>query len=77
VYLGHGFQTRGTEREDHMQLETIVARMRGPLTARFHRSLHTRYAAGASEGAIGVNFKLPHGADFRSCLLGIDPELMK
>jgi hypothetical protein len=26
VYLGHGFQTQGTEREDHVQLGTIVAR---------------------------------------------------
>jgi hypothetical protein len=41
VYLGHGFQTQGTECEDHVQLGTIVARTRGPLTARFHRSLHT------------------------------------
>jgi hypothetical protein len=60
-----------------VQLGTIVARMRGPLTARFHRSLHTQYAAGAGEGATRDDFKLPHGADFRSCLLGIAPELMK
>jgi hypothetical protein len=26
VYLGHGFQTQGTEREDHVQLGTIVAK---------------------------------------------------
>jgi hypothetical protein len=77
VYLGHGFQTQGTECEDHGQLGTIVARTRGPLTARFHRSLHTQYAARAGEGATGVDFKLPHRADFRSCLLGIAPELMK
>jgi hypothetical protein len=55
------YETHGIEREDHVQLGTIIARTRGPLTARFHRSLHTRYAAGAIEGATGVNFKLPHG----------------
>jgi hypothetical protein len=27
--------------------------------------------------ASGVNFRLPRVADFRSCLLGIAPELMK
>jgi hypothetical protein len=47
VYLGHGFQTQGTKREDHMQLGTIVPRTRGPLTARSHRNLHTQYAARA------------------------------
>jgi hypothetical protein len=36
-----GTRTHGTEREDHMQLGSIVARTRGPLTARFYRSLHT------------------------------------
>jgi hypothetical protein len=72
-----GCETHGTERDDHVQLGTIVARTQGPLTARFHRSLHTQYAAGAGEGATGVDFKLSHGADFRSCLLGIAPELMK
>jgi hypothetical protein len=77
VYLGHGFQTQSTKREDHVQLGTIVARTRGPLTSRFHRSLHTQYAAGASEGAIKVDFKLRHGAYFRSCLLWIAPESMK
>jgi hypothetical protein len=50
VYLGDGFQTKGTEREDHVQLGTIIARTRGPLTARSHRSLHTQYAVGAGEG---------------------------
>jgi hypothetical protein len=34
-------------------------------------------ATEAGEDATGVDFKLPHGADFRSCLLGITPELMK
>jgi hypothetical protein len=77
VYLGHGSQTQGTEREDHVHLGTIIARMREPLTTRFHRRLHTQYAVGASEGATKVDFNLPHGADFRSCLLGIAPESMK
>jgi hypothetical protein len=65
VYLGHGFQTQGTEYEDHVQLGTIVARKRGPLTARFHRSLHTQYAVGVGEDATRVDFKLLHGVDFR------------
>jgi hypothetical protein len=65
VYLGHGFQIQGTEYEDHVQLGTIIARTRGPLTARFHRSLHMQYATEAGEDATGVDFKLPHGADFR------------
>jgi hypothetical protein len=26
VYLGHAFQTQGTDREDHVRLGTIVAR---------------------------------------------------
>jgi hypothetical protein len=30
-----------------------------------------------TQGTTGVDFKLPHGADFRSCLLGIAPESMK
>jgi hypothetical protein len=75
-----------------MQLGSIVARTRGPLTTRFHRSLHTYYATEAGKDATGVDFKLPHGADFRtrevdfrllhvadfrSCLLGIALELMK
>jgi hypothetical protein len=54
-------------------LETIVARTRGPLTTRFHRSLHMQYAAGVGEDATEVDFKLLHRADFRSCLLGIAP----
>jgi hypothetical protein len=36
-----GTWTHGTEREDHVQLGSIVAGTRGPLTTRFHRSLHT------------------------------------
>jgi hypothetical protein len=60
-----GYETHGIEHEDHVQLGTIVARTRGPLTARFHRSLHMQYAAGVGEGATGVDFKLPHGVDFR------------
>jgi hypothetical protein len=73
VYLSQGFQTQGTEYEDHVLLETIVARTRGPLTTRFHRSLHMQYAARVGEDATEVDFKLPHRADFRSCLLGITP----
>jgi hypothetical protein len=48
-----------------VQLGTIVARKRGPLTARFHRSLHTQYAVGVGEDATRVDFKLLHGVDFR------------
>jgi hypothetical protein len=50
-----GAWTHGTVREDRVQLGSIVARTRGPLTARFHRSLHTQYTkfvSGAPE--IGV-----------------------
>jgi hypothetical protein len=60
-----GYEPRGIEREDHVQLGTIVARTRDPLTARFHRSLHTQYATEAGEVATRVDFKLSHGADFR------------
>jgi hypothetical protein len=35
------------------------------------------YATEEGEDATGVDFKLLHGADFRSCLLGIAPEMMK
>jgi hypothetical protein len=40
-----GAWTHGTVREDRVQLGSIVVRTRGPLTAWFHRSLHTQYAA--------------------------------
>jgi hypothetical protein len=60
-----GYETHGTVCEDHVQLGTIVAKTQGPVTARFHQSLHTQYAAEASEGATGVDFKLPRGADWR------------
>jgi hypothetical protein len=55
----------GTKREDHVQLGTIVVRTRGLPTTRFHRSLHTQYAAEVGESATGVDCKLPRGADFR------------
>jgi hypothetical protein len=60
-----GYETHGTVREDRVQLGTIIARTRGPLTARFPRSLHTQYATGAGEGVTGVEFKLSHATDFR------------
>jgi hypothetical protein len=42
------YVTHGMVREDLVQIGTIIARTRGPLTARFHQSLHTQFAAGAS-----------------------------
>jgi hypothetical protein len=36
-----GYETHGTDREDLMQLGTIVARTRGPLTA--VRTRHGKY----------------------------------
>jgi hypothetical protein len=72
-----GYEIHGTRYEKHVQLGTIVARTQRPLTARFHRSLHMQNVVKAGEGATGVDFKLPRKADFRNCLLGIAPKLMK
>jgi hypothetical protein len=36
----YGTWTHGTEREDHMQLGSIVVGTQGPLTARFHLSFN-------------------------------------
>jgi hypothetical protein len=73
-YLSHGFQTQGTiAARAGLKVRPKSTCVSGPWIS------DPRYGCHRSglEGATGVDFKLPHGADFRSCLLGIAPELMK
>jgi hypothetical protein len=69
--LGHEghLQLGSIEAYTHsMLLEQAKVRPESTLSCHTERTL---------ECALEVDFKLPHVADFRSCLLGIAPELMK